>query len=79
MEGERELARRATNAANIAGAMLLLLPFYVMSVGPIRWLVIHDYFPSAIDKALSTFYMPLWLLRDHAQAFERMLNWYLSL
>ena len=57
--------------------LVLLLVVYPLSIGPLVWLVRHDY----LSKQSSIFYayMPLGWLEDQWPPFERALNWYAGL
>jgi hypothetical protein len=73
----REAGGNRTFAILIAIAIVLLPLLYVLSFGPVIWLVKHRYLPDA--AALSTIYLPLQFAADQFPAFERSLKWYIEM
>jgi hypothetical protein len=60
-----------------AGAVMLLVALYVLSVGPMAWLVDRNYVDGN-SPLLSTFYAPLGWLAAYCQPVERALEWYMD-
>ena len=57
--------------------LLVLLVLYVLSIGPVAWLVGHKFIPES--PAIDTFYSPLDWLAVQLPLFSRFLEWYLGL
>lgn len=70
-------AERRSPAIVIAIVMLFLLPFgYVVSIGPVNWLITKGYLDS---DGPSRFYYPLIYLAEHNDAAKHVFVWYLSM
>lgn len=60
---------------NLGLTILCVLYFYLLSVGPSRWLARHGYFfPGFFEAA----YFPILLLARTSSWFNAVLQWYLA-
>ena len=64
---------RLPAVAVLVVAALLALPAYVLSVGPVAWLIDHGYIDPDRGEAA---YLPLRWLGDQSTTFARFLEWY---
>ena len=73
-----ERADKRGSAAPVAVlVMLFILPFaYVLSIGPVNWLVTNDYVDS--DR-VRWFYLPLIHLAENSDAVGQVFVWYMSM
>jgi hypothetical protein len=67
--------RRGPWAGCLAVGLLLALPLYVLSTGPVIWLYDHGYLPEEV----SYFYKPLKILEDNCKPISDALRWYSAL
>jgi hypothetical protein len=58
----------------LASAIVLLVA-YVLSAGPVKWLLVHGYLPAETNYL----YHPIGTLANHCNTFEQTLHWYLAL
>jgi hypothetical protein len=71
------MGRTSNKAAAIAVAIVVLLPIaYVLSTGPVVWLVAHDVVPG---KSIETLYAPLGWTMDKSDLVKSVIHFYLSL
>lgn len=77
MTEQRNPSDRRAPAAVVLIVVLFLLPVaYVLSIGPVNWLVTNDYLDSAGPR---WFYTPLRLLAERSQMANQIFVWYLSM
>jgi hypothetical protein len=63
----------------IGGLLLSLLALYVLSWGPVCWLIWSGHLPAETDSTVRTLYRPIgWLVEHGPTALRRALLWYLS-
>jgi len=75
MSEERKGERRIGPLVFVAIVIVLALPaLYVLSVGPMIWLVNHNYISPE-----GNFYVPLQWGRDYCEPFNRAVSWYMGL
>ena len=68
---------RRSPAAVVILVVLFLLPIaYVLSIGPVNWLVTNDYLDS--DGPV-WFYTPLRQLAERSETANKLYVWYLSI
>ena len=73
---EREQKSGGAIGCFILGAVaLMLLPLYVLSIGPVAWLVERN--PSL--EYIGIIYAPIGFLADACQPIEDALMWYMEL
>ena len=71
--------RRSTWPAIVLMGLALLPGVYVLSVGPVRWLLSWLLLPSWVYPAEHDFYLPLDWLAEACPPFGAAFEWYLSL
>jgi hypothetical protein len=67
-------------AVALAVVLLMLPVLYVLSTGPVSWLVNHRTIPvdGPVLTGLTWFYAPFRLVRDYCAPFEQLTNWYIA-
>lgn len=68
--------KRRLSCGPLVDAALILLMLYVLSSGPVVWLVHHGYFTGDLWRSL---YWPLFWLHNQRGIFGKALDWYVDL
>ena len=66
---------RSSLAVWLVVGVVLLPALYVLSVGPVWWLMAHDYLRLGSDFV----YWPLYAIMEACPPIRHLLNWYISL
>ena len=72
---EREKNSSGVGCFILGMVALMLLPLYVLSIGPVAWLA--DRFPSL--ESIGIIYAPIGFLAEVCQPVDDALTWYLEL
>jgi hypothetical protein len=73
---KEEKSSRAAVIMLVVVVLFLLLPvLYVLSVGPVAWLITHEYLPLSPD---GPYFWPIAFLCSHSAWFNSFMVWYLS-
>jgi hypothetical protein len=71
--------RRFPALAAVLCVVVLLLPvLYVLSAGPVAWLVHHGFIDGKVGVAFQAIYFPFVFACEHSKAFNAFAGWYLS-
>jgi hypothetical protein len=65
--------------AVLATVCLLMLPLYVLSTGPVVWLLNSGIIDEKYHDVIMTAYLPLVYLYDHFKPAEAFFDWYIGL
>jgi hypothetical protein len=72
---ERERNSSGVGCFTLGMAALMLLPMYVLSIGPVAWLA--ERFPSL--EPIGIIYAPMAFLAEVGQPFNDAMSWYIEL
>lgn len=74
MTDDQHQQRGGLGAGCLAVGLVLALPGYVLSVGPVIWLRQRGYLPDAVEYA----FFPLAVLADYCKPISDAFEWYLE-
>lgn len=60
-------------------AVLLTSLLYVLSIGPMFWLVVHTGLPTFLEKPANYFYLPVFWPCDHSPTYRSAFKAYVKL
>lgn len=71
--------RRISTGQSVAIGVAVCLIFYVLSIGPVGFLLTHHYIPPSYSRYVWTVYTPVIALGMSCEPFNSIYGWYMDL